>query len=248
MPMTTLIVEDEPPARERLRDMLEAMPVVRVEGEAPDGRAAVELIDRLKPRLVFLDIHLPGMNGFEVLARVSHRPLVVFVTAYDRYAIKAFEERAVDYVLKPFSKERIQEALDRAVERSGPVTPELLASLVTALSEDRFLRRFSVKEGEDVVVVAEKRVVFFRAADKRVFLRTDSAEYATDFTLKELEERLDPKRFLRIHKSYIVAVDRVLRVSRWFRDHYVVEMDDKAAPKLAVGRGQLEGFRKTFDL
>jgi DNA-binding LytR/AlgR family response regulator len=174
--------------------------------------------------------------------------MVVFVTAYDRYAIRAFEERAVDYVLKPFSKGRIREAVDRVSERRGGLGPDVLASLVEALSKDRFLRRFSVKEGEHIVLVAESRVVLFRASDKRVYLRTDSAEYPTDFTLKELEARLDPKRFLRIHKGYIVAVDRVLRVTRWFRDHYVVELDDKGGTKLAVGRSHLAAFRKTFEL
>jgi DNA-binding LytR/AlgR family response regulator/ferredoxin len=233
-----------------LEDLLDArtLPDVRLVGEACDGQDAVKLIDELRPQIVFLDIHLPGLNGFDVLSRAEHGPMVVFVTAYDRYAIRAFEERAVDYVLKPFSKGRIREAVDRVSERRGGLGPDVLASLVEALSKDRFLRRFSVKEGEHIVLVAESRVVLFRASDKRVYLRTDSAEYPTDFTLKELEARLDPKRFLRIHKGYIVAVDRVLRVTRWFRDHYVVELDDKGGTKLAVGRSHLAAFRKTFEL
>jgi DNA-binding LytR/AlgR family response regulator len=248
MQLTALIVEDEPPARERLQALLEELPQVRLVGAAPDGPSAVKMLEELRPKLAFLDIHLPGFDGFEVLSRSRHRPLVVFVTAYDQYAIRAFEENAVDYLLKPFSPERVREAVERVEQRNRSLSPEVLDSLVSALSRDRFLRRFSVRQGEEILIVPESQAVFFKATEKRVFLCTDQREFAADFTLKELEERLDPERFLRIHKSFIVAVDRVRKVSRWFREHYVVVMDDRAGTRLTVGRGHLQAFRRRFNL
>lgn len=238
-----LIAEDEPHSRTRLKEVLSVRPDLELVGEAGDGPAAVALIERLKPELVFLDIQMPGCSGLEVLARSTHRPLVIFVTAFDQFALQAFELNAVDYLLKPSSRERILEAVDRALARRKAVDAELVEALRAAVGQRQYLRRFLVKVGEEVLVVPESEVLYFQAEDKYVNLLTEGRCFITDFTLKELEQRLDPERFARIHKGTIVALPRIARITRWFQGEQGVVLDDRAGTRLRVGRSYLEGFR-----
>lgn len=238
-----LIAEDEPHSLERLRGVLAMRPDLEIVGEATDGLSAVVLIDALKPDLLFLDIHMPGCDGFEVLTRITHRPMVVFVTAYDDYALKAFDANAVDYLLKPSSRERILESVDRVVARGKTLEGNLVETLKAALSPQAYLRRFLVKVGDEILVIPEADVLCFQAEDKYVNLLTDGRSFITDFTLKELEQRLDPERFVRIHKSTIIALHRVNRISKWFQGEQIVVLDDKAGTRLKVGRSYVENFR-----
>lgn len=238
-----VIAEDEPHSLERLRSVLAARPDLEIVGEAGDGLSAVACIDALKPDLLFLDIHMPGCDGFEVLSRIAHRPLVVFVTAYDEHALRAFDANAVDYLLKPSSRERILEAVDRVVARRTMLDGRLVETLKAALGPPSFLRRFLVKVGDEVLVIPESEVVAFQAEDKYVNLLTDGRSFITDFTLKELEQRLDPARFARIHKGAIIALDRVSRISKWFQGEQVVVLNDRAGTRLKVGRSYAEDFR-----
>lgn len=237
------LAEDEPHSLERLREVLAARSDLEVVGEAMDGPSAVTLINRLQPDLVFLDIHMPGCDGFEVLARVPNPPPVIFLTAYDQFAIRAFDVNAVDYLLKPSSRGRILEAVDRALARRRPVGGDLVKVLKEAMGQQQHLRRFLVKVGDEILVIPEADVLCFQAEDKYVNLLTDGRCFITDFTLKELEQRLDPERFVRIHKSTIIALHRVCRISKWFQGEQVVVLDDKAGTRLRVGRSYLEAFR-----
>jgi DNA-binding LytR/AlgR family response regulator len=239
----TLIAEDEPHSLERLRGILTTRPDLEIVGEATDGPSAVALIEALKPELLFLDIHMPGCDGFEVLARIAHRPMVVFVTAYDEYALKAFDANAVDYLLKPSSRERILEAVDRVLARRKTLDGNLVETLKAALGPQSHLRRFLVKVGDEILVIPEAEVLCFQAEDKYVNLQTEGRSFITDFTLKELEQRLDPERFVRIHKSTIIALQRVSRISKWFQGEQIVVLDDKAGTRLKVGRSYVESFR-----
>lgn len=239
----TLIAEDEPHSLERLKGVLAARPDLELVGEATDGPSAVALIEALKPELLFLDIHMPGCDGFEVLARITHRPLVVFVTAYDEYALKAFDANAVDYLLKPSSRERILEAVDRVLARRKTLDGNLVETLKAALGPPSHLRRFLVKVGDEILVIPEADVLCFQAEDKYVNLQTEGRSFITDFTLKDLEQRLDPQRFVRIHKSTIIALARVSRISKWFQGEQIVVLDDKAGTRLKVGRTYVESFR-----
>lgn len=239
----TLIAEDEPHSLERLRAVLATRGDLEIVGVAQDGLSAVALVDALKPELLFLDIHMPGCDGFEVLARVAHRPLVVFVTAYDDYALKAFDANAVDYLLKPSSRERILEAVDRVMARRRVLDGNLIETLKAALHPQSYLRRFLVKVGDEILVIPEADVLCFQAEDKYVNLVTEGRSFITDFTLKELEQRLDPERFARIHKSTIIALRRISRISKWFQGEQIVVLDDKAGTRLKVGRAYVEGFR-----
>ncbi len=239
----TVLVEDEPHSLERLREVLQGAPDLDIVGEATDGLSAIELINELQPELVFLDIHMPGCNGFEVLSRLSCRPMVVFVTAFDQFALKAFEASAVDYLLKPSSRERILQSVARVLERKKPVDAHLLDALRSALGKPQYLRRFLVKIGEEILVVPERDVLCFQAEDKYVNLVTEGRTFVTDFTLKDLEQRLDPECFARIHKSTIVALSRVKKLTRWFQGSLVVILDDHAGTRLSVGRNYVESFR-----
>jgi DNA-binding LytR/AlgR family response regulator len=235
----TIIAEDEFHSRERLKDLLKEFPGLEVIGEAADGLKAVEMIDRLRPDLVFLDIQMPEATGIEVLEKITHQPHIIFVTAYDQYAIKAFEENAVDYILKPFSKERITRSVDRVVDliKSKPVNPQLIEHLKHILKGKEYVRRFAVKMGDEILIIPEEEVYYFKAEAKCVLLYTDQKKFFIETTLKELEQTLDPDVFMRIHKSTIVSLDKIKKIKKWFHSELIVQLSDSNKTKLKVSRG-----------
>jgi len=235
----TVIAEDEQHARERLKDMLSGFPELDIVGEAADGLTAVNLIDRKQPALVFLDIQMPEATGFEVLEKIEHHPHVVFITAYDHYAIKAFEENAVDYILKPFSMERIQRSVERILEleRDRPIDSMLIENLKKALGGNEYIRRFAAKLGDEILIIPEEEVYYIQAENKCVMLYTEQKKYFLETTLKELEQTLDPAVFVRIHKSTIVSLDKIRKIKKWFHSEIMVQLTDGNKTKLKVSRG-----------
>ena len=213
MTLRALIVDDETVARRRIRRLLAAEPDVVVAGECADGAAAVEAMIAQRPHLVFLDVQMPELDGFGVLRRMDPAtlPAIIFVTAFDAYALRAFEVHAIDYLLKPFTRERFRLALDRARERIRRATVDAgLASFTVALrSRPRYLSRLSVRAAGRIIVVDLATVDWIEAADNYVRLHAGSREYLLRETLGRLEERLDPERFVRIHRSAMVQVDRI---------------------------------------
>ena len=195
----TVIVDDEPLARQGIRLRLEREKDIEIAGEAADGPAAVELIHAARPDLLFLDVQMPGMTGFDVLGEIAdaHVPVVIFVTAHDDYAIRAFEVEAVDYLLKPFTKERFDEALRRA--RRDLTASEPLARLVVR-SRDAF------------IILKTDEIDWVEAAANYVDVHARGRSFLMRATISGLEQRLDPKRFVRIHRSAIVYIDRVAEV------------------------------------
>lgn len=233
---------------ERLRGLLEGRPEVDVIGEARDGLSAIELIDQLKPELIFLDIQMPGAGGFEVLERITHKPMVIFMTAYDEFAVKAFDANAIDYILKPSTSDRVAEAVTRALARRRMIDDQLLADLRASVDRDKFLRRFAVSRGDEILIIPESEVYCFKAEDKCVLLCTHSDQHFIDMTLKELESRLDPEIFFRIHKSYIISLDKVRKLQRWFHGDLAVQLEDAEQTELKVGRSYREKLRKKLKL
>jgi len=213
----TLIVDDEPLARQALRVRLEGEEGVEILGEAADGEAAVEAIRTFQPDLVFLDVQMPGLDGFEVLEKVAghHLPMVVFVTAHDAHVLKAFDIHALDYLLKPYSESRFKESLRRArveVERGGAVRTRiggLLDDLRRDPREGGYPRRFAVRDADRIVLVRTVDLDAIEAAGNYVTLVTRDRKYLLRQTLSEVATRLDPARFARIHRSTIVNLDRV---------------------------------------
>ena len=202
MTLRTVIAEDEPLARQRLRRFIERDPRLELVGEAESGMAAVELIDRLAPDLVFLDIQMPECTGLEVLERAAHRPAPVFTTAYAEYALRAFEVEAYDYLVKPFGWTRFQAAVDRVARRlSAPPAP--------APAAESYLERLFVRRKGEMVPVSMRDVHRIEGAGDYVTLCTGAGQVLADISLNELERRLDPACFRRVHRAHIVNLDHV---------------------------------------
>jgi two-component system LytT family response regulator len=213
MTLRTLVVDDEAPARRRIRRLLAEEDGVAVVGECGDGESAVAMIAAERPDLVFLDVQMPERDGFEVVTAIPPvtLPAILFVTAYDRYALRAFEVHAVDYLLKPFSRERFRTALGRARERIAKRTQDAALESLTASLRHRqsFLSRVAVRSGARTIFVELAAVDWLEAADNYVRLHVRQREYLVRETLAALEAQLDPDRFVRIHRCAIVQLDRI---------------------------------------
>jgi two-component system, LytTR family, response regulator len=228
-----LIVDDEPPARSKLRRFLAGEPEVEVVGEAESGADAVAAIEALRPDLVFLDVQMPGLDGFGVLAELAGEALpgVVFVTAFDEYALRAFEVNAVDYVLKPFDAERFRSALARAKERlrqagAAELDRRLRAVLAQVRPPPEYLERLLVRSGERAFFLELSEVSWIAAEQNYVRLHAAGTSHLVRGTLAALEERLDPRRFLRIHRSTIVNAAHVRELRPWSHGDYRVVLRD----------------------
>lgn len=240
MSLRALIVDDEELARLVVREHLAAHGDIEILGEAANGFEAVKLAAELKPDLVFLDVQMPKLDGFEVLALLEGRPSVIFVTAFDQHALKAFDAHAVDYLLKPFSKERFDAALDKA-RRSAKPAPDLAPTLQSAAREGKPLDRIVVKDGPKVTIVPLDKLDFVQAQDDYVLLRTEGRDLLKQQTLSSLETQLDPNRFIRIHRSYILNLERLTRLEQDSKEHWeAVLRDGKRLPVSKTGYQRLK--------
>ncbi len=242
-----LLVDDEAPARALLREYLVAHPDIEVVGECANGFEAVKRIAESAPDLVFLDVQMPKLDGFEVLELLDPRPVVVFCTAYDEYALKAFEVHAVDYLLKPFGRERLAEALDRARARlasaadpSAPA-PSAAALAATARPQGQWLERVVIKDGPSVHVVSVDKLDYLEAQDDYVAIHTEGKAWLKHQTLAELADQLDPQRFVRVHRSYVVPVERIARLELYAKDSRVAILHDgRQLPVSRAGHARLK--------
>ena len=239
-----LIVDDEDLARQVIREMLVPHPDVEIVAECANGFEAVRMAAELKPDLIFLDIQMPKLDGFEVLELIGTDPGVVFVTAFDEHALRAFEVHAVDYLMKPFRAERFQAALDRAKQRIGGTAPfrpeELIASTRT---EGQFAERIVVKDGHRVHIIPVPKLDYAEAQDDYVALASQGKKYLKQQTISSLEAALDPKNFVRIHRSYLVNLERVSRLEPYGKDTHVVILNDGARlPVSRSGYARLKSF------
>ena len=234
-----LIADDEAPARALLREMLSDEPDVEIVGEAATGLEAVKAAAELKPQAVFLDIEMPKLDGFEVLELVDPTVAVVFVTAYDSHAVRAFEVHAVDYVLKPYRTERLREALSRARDRvRDRPDPALLARAARPTGEHA--RRVVVRDGAHVRVIPVERLDYAQAQDDYVALRTEGKTYLKTQTLASLETSLDPSAFVRVHRSFLVRLDRIRSLEPYGKnDHVAVLADGTRVPVSRDGYARL---------
>ncbi len=251
MHIRTLVAEDEKPARDRLILSLKAMPDITVIGEAVNGAQAVELIHSLKPQLAFLDIQMPLLNGFEVLQRCKHMPMVIFTTAYDEYALRAFEVHAIDYLLKPYDKERLRSAVEHVVERyfsknSEPGQAGLSELISDYRKKNPYLSRLSVRQGGTYRVVPVEQADYFKAENGLVFFVDGNRRILVEETLSSLEENLDPASFLRIHRNTIANLAKISRVVPLGRGRYAAEFPGGVL--VEVGRTKNEEFRRAMRL
>jgi two-component system LytT family response regulator len=207
---TVFIAEDEPLARETLRDAILARDELQLVGEAPDGALALERINALKPDVVFMDIQMPELTGLEVLQRLSHLPAIIFTTAFDQYAVAAFELNAVDYLLKPFTRERFDAAVDRVLAERGASAEAMASSLELARSKAAApLERILVRDRGRIFPLVLDEIEYLKADSKYTAIVARGRTFLVRIGISELEERLDPKRFVRIHRSALVNLDFV---------------------------------------
>lgn len=237
-----VIVDDEPLAREGVRLHLESHPDIEVVAEAGSGEEAVSLIDSLRPDLLFLDVQMPGLDGFAVLDAIGpvQMPVTVFATAYDQFALRAFDAHAVDYLLKPYDEDRFARAVDRArmqvAARRNVRMDDRLGSLLEELrNRSRFIERVVVRSGGRILILRVEDVEYVEAASNYVRIHSGGKEYLLRETMTALEAKLDPSDFVRIHRSTIVRIDRIRELEPLFQGDYVVILEN--GTRLTSSRG-----------
>jgi|SRR5882724_11912744 len=244
-----LIADDEPLARERIRTLLEPESDIDVIGECSNGLQAVSAIDELKPDLVFLDVQMPEMSGFEVLETIATNdlPVVIFVTAFDQFALKAFEVHALDYLLKPFDRDRFQKALNRAKvqvahERGGDLSQRLIALIKDIKPSQKYTERLVIKSSGRVFFLRVDEIDWIESSGNYLRLHVGTEDHLLRDTMNNVETKLDPEKFYRIHRSTIVNVERIKELQPWFRGDYMVILRDGTQLTLSrTYRDKLQG-------
>jgi two-component system LytT family response regulator len=240
--MRTIIVDDEELARGLVREYLAAYPDIEIVAECSNGFEAVKAATELKPNLMFLDIQMPKLNGFEVIELIDDPPAVIFVTAFDQYALKAFEVHAVDYLLKPYSKQRFDEALSHAREHLSPRTSLRTKEIAAAAKpKDQLLERVLIKEGSKVLVIPAEKIDYVEAQDDYVSFRVEGKSHLKMQRLSDLETMLDPRRFVRIHRSYILNIERLAKIELYAKDSRTAILKD--GTQLTVSRTGYEKLK-----
>jgi two-component system LytT family response regulator/two-component system response regulator LytT len=257
-PLRVIVVDDEQLAREELCYQLEQLGDVEVIGQAGNGVEALAAVERHEPDLVFLDIQMPGLSGFEVARRLLDSegpPAFVFVTAYDQHAIEAFEVNAVDYLLKPVDAGRLEQALSRARRRLGadragdPLNGQL--ERIVKMMATRQIRRdqVAVKVGERFLLVQAEEIIYASLADESINIVTGQVAGASNYrTLDELQTRLDPEVFWRVHRSHLVNINKIKEIVPWFSRNYILRMKDAKGTEIPVSRAQTKRLREYLKL
>lgn len=245
-----LVVDDEPLARQRILDLLKSEADLEVIGEARNGVEALEKIQSMKPDLVFLDVQMPEVDGFGVIEALGadEMPHVIFVTAYDQYALQAFEVNALDYLLKPFDQERFYLALSRAREHLGredaPIADQIRQLLVDVKPEEEHTDRLIIKSEGRIFFIKTEDINWIEAAGNYVTLHVGQEEFLMRETMAGMEAKLDPKQFIRIHRSHIVNIESIKEIKPWFNGEYHVDLKD--GTQLTLSRKYRQNFKDYF--
>jgi two-component system LytT family response regulator len=249
--MRAFLVDDEALALKRLSRMLAATGRVSIAGSCTDPVEAVQAIADVKPDVLFLDIEMPELNGFQMLSQLDPQPIVVFTTAYDQYALQAFGVNSVDYLLKPIEAVQLNRALDKIERMRGGIEPrpelrELLERLMAKQPE--YPDRIASRIGERVEFVELARITHFFASDKLTYAATAAKNYMIDHTIQELEEKLDPRKFIRIHRATLVNIDSVHELHAWFAGRMVLRLKDEKRTELAVSRDRVRAVKQRLGI
>jgi two-component system response regulator LytT len=262
MPLTALIIDDEPLARQELQYLLERAGGVEVLAQGTNGIEAVELIREHKPDVVFLDVQMPGLDGFAVLKKLLDRkvpmPQVVFATAFNQYAVRAFEVNAVDYLLKPFDRKRVMQTIEKAMARrsapAGSASDAKLDALLRLVEEQTQVPRSQsgkviVRAQSRLLLVDQGEICFASIEDGTISVVTRTVEGQSNCrTLEELMDQLDPETFWRAHRSFVVNIQHIREVVPWFKSSYQLRMDDPQKTEIPVSRAQTKRLRELFNL
>jgi two-component system, LytTR family, response regulator len=251
------LVDDEPLALERLERLLASFEEVTIEGKATDPAEALRFLCGEQGKAIdvlFLDIQMPGMSGFDLLSRLPEQPFVIFTTAFDEYALRAFEVNSIDYLLKPIEPEQLERAI-RKLERLRPVAkpawqqaaglPQLLQELAASLGGARqeYPRRIASRVGERITFLDLEAISHFQAMDKLTYAIANGRQHSVDQTVAELEGRLDPSRFFRIHRAVLVNIDWVKEVNSWFAGKVMITLNDARHTQLPVARDRVRALK-----
>lgn len=257
MPISTIIVDDEQLAREELSYLLKSVGDVDVVAQGSNGVEAIQLIREHSPELVFMDVQMPGLDGFQVIKKLVDKkvplPQIVFATAFDQYAVRAFEVNAIDYLLKPFDKKRVAQSIDKARQKlsSAPSPSERLESLINLLEQQQKpqQQKLLLRSAGRLILVDQKDVCFATIDEGIITVATSTMEgHSNCRTLEELQESLDPNLFWRAHRSHVVNINRIKEVLPWFKSSYQLRMDDRRHSELPVSRAQTKRLRELFGL
>ena len=257
--LSAYLVDDEAPALKRLTRLLDATGRVEIIGSTVNPEAALEFLAQHEPDVLFLDIQMPGMNGFELLSRLSRQPVVVFTTAYDQYALKAFEVNSIDYLLKPVEPEQLERALGKLDRLRGEAQPAwkdtsdfqtLLQELSRTLRDPpvAFPARIPVRIGERTQLLDLARVSHFFAQDRLTYAATESRNYCIDSPIAELEPKLDPARFFRIHRAVLLNLDWIEELTPLFAGRLMVRLKDQKRTELTVARDRARALKDRLSL
>ena len=248
----TIVIDDEPAARRLMRNLLrEHASLIEVIDEAGNGREAIEKIESLKPDLIFLDIQMPDLTGFEVIEQLKHKPNIIFTTAYEQYAIKAFESFSIDYLLKPIKEERLEKSMDKLRE-FGRLNQQIdignLQEMIRQIQTPPKAAALSIRTGDRIVLLKYENISYLEAQDKYVYVHTlDGQKHLTDQSLTALASKL-PAQFFRIQKSYIINKDKIREMHRHFNGRFLFLMEDKQGTRLTSGRTYNDEIRAEFGL
>jgi two-component system LytT family response regulator len=255
--LRAFLVDDEQLAIERLQRLLLSFPEIQISGTATDPARALDSLNspQVEPvDVLFLDIQMPGMNGFELLGRLHSQPFVIFTTAYDQHALRAFETNAIDYLLKPIESDQLERAIGKLGRlrpvikpdwQQNPDLPNLLQELTVSLREGytSYPQRIASRVGERISFLALDEVTHFLAHDKLTYAIVNSHRHCVDQTIADLERRLDPAKFLRIHRSVLVNVDAILEVNSWFAGKVILTLKDAQHTQLTVARDRVRAMK-----
>ena len=252
--MRAIIVEDEEPALLGLTNMLRNFPEIEIVEQAMDGIEALEVIYKMKPDLVFLDIQIPELNGFEVLRNLKNEnmPFIIFTTAYDQYAIKAFEINAVDYLLKPYTEDRLAQSIERAksLQKQKSLLNRKIAQLVDSFDQikQNYLRKIPLYKGDRIILIDINKIVWIRLENGIVQIKIDEEIHNSHLTLAEFEKKLNPELFLRVNRNYLVNLSKIKEIILWFDRRYRLIMADNANSEIEVSRRRSTQLKTIFDI
>jgi len=246
-----VIIDDEPPARRLLAGILKEYPtIIDLAGEADSGAGAIALINSRHPDVIFLDIRLPDMLGFDVIRDLNYNPFIIFTTAYDQYAIKAFDEFSIDYLLKPVKKQRLSKTLAKLqgfVNYHHP-DPDAFEDMAKRLKERNEVRTFSVKQGNKFLLIALSDILYFQAYDRYSFIYlADGQKVFCDYMLSTVEDKL-PGDFIRVQKSYVVNKNKIFKIHKYSNSRFTIILNDRSVTSIVTGPSYFDIIREVFSI
>jgi len=244
--LRTLIIDDEKLARDIVKKYASKIDSLEIINECGNGFDGIKAINSEKPDLIFLDIQMPKLNGFEMLELIEEKPKIIFTTAFDQYALKAFDVNAIDYLLKPFSEERFGEAVNKVLKEQVSLSKEKVKKLQSHLEDEvEYLDRVIVKQNQKINIIPIEKVIYFEAQDDYVMIHTEEGKFLKQKTMKYFEDHLDPKDFIRIHRSFIINISRIKEIELFDKDSYKAVL--KNDTKLSVSRSGYSKLKEIFE-